>query len=160
VQVPKQSGFTACFHYKGSCRSCPYFNEQLHAPVRLLVVTENMDLRQRLLAQAERSRFKVEFASQGYDCSALVDRFRPEMVVIDCVLAADAVAALCMHLVSDPRVPGVRVVLATPKAGRGVERAAGVIGEVHHPFTLSDLERFVETPPEPEPDQAGESAIH
>ncbi|MBI5535155.1 MAG: excisionase family DNA-binding protein [Deltaproteobacteria bacterium] len=160
VQIPKQSGFQACFHYKGECRNCPYYNEVIHSPIKLLVVTDSMDMRQRLAAQAGRSRFKLDFASHGYDCSAQVDRFRPEMVLIDCALPADEVAALCMHLASDSRVPGVRVVLAVPKSGRPVEHAPGVVGSVAHPFALADLDRFIEETPEPEPEQESEQAIH
>jgi excisionase family DNA binding protein len=160
VQIPKTSGFQSCFHFKGECRDCPYFNEQLHAPVKLLVVTDSLELRQRLGAQATHSRFKVEFASHGYDCSAQVERVRPEMVLIDGALPADVVAGLCMHLVSDARVPGVRVVLALGRTGRVVAKAPGVVGEVQHPFDLSDLERFVDMVPEAVAQEEREPAIH
>jgi excisionase family DNA binding protein len=161
VQIPKQSGFQSCFHFKGECRHCPYYNEQLHAPIKLLVVTDSIELRQRLSSQTTRSRFKVEFATHGYDCSAQVDRFRPEMVVIDCSLPADEVAGLCMHLASDPRVPGVRLVLAVNRSGRAIDRAPGVIGHIQHPFGLADLEPFVDATPEPAPEEEqGELAIH
>jgi excisionase family DNA binding protein len=160
VQIPKQSGFHGCFHYKGDCRSCPYYNEQLQAPVKVLVVSDSMDLRQRLLAQASRTRFKLEFAAHGYDCSAQVERFRPEMVVIDCALSAAVVAGLCMHLVSDPRVPGIKVVLAQARAGRSVDRAPGVVGELRHPFELTELERFVDMAPEAEQEAEAEPAVH
>ena len=161
VQIPKQSGFQSCFHFKGDCRNCAYYNDQLHAPIKLLVVTDSAELRQRLLAQSARSRFKVEFASHGYDCSAQVERVRPEMVLIDCALPADVIAGLCMHLVSDARVPWVRVVLATSRTARPLARAPGVVGEVQHPFELSDLEPFADMAPEvAEDSEQGEPVIH
>lgn len=140
ARYPKEAGFNSCFHNKGPCSSCPFFREKQKAPVRLLVVSDNAELRRRLATQAEtQTRFRVEFAAHGYDCSAQVDRFRPEMVLIDGTLPVDQCAGLCMHLASDPRIPGVKIIMASPRTGRVVDRAPGVVGEVAHPVSLDDV---------------------
>lgn len=144
MRYPKEAGFTACFHVKTTCDACEYFRERQHAPVRLLIVTDSAELRRRVSAGVEaQSRFRVEFASHGYDCSLQVERFRPELVVIDGSLAVDECAALCTHLANDVRIPGVKIVLAATRAGKVMERAPGVVGEVGSGFELRDLLAWV-----------------
>ena len=148
VQVPKQSGFVSCFHFKGECGRCPYYVELLHAPVSLLVVTDSLALRQRLTAQGSGTRFRLEFAAHD-ECFAHWERLRPQLVVIDGGLSPDRVAVLCARLASSPRAEGLRIVLAQDRPGRLLDRAPGVVGEIRPSFSLADLEPFVDFAAEP-----------
>ncbi|GAG83936.1 unnamed protein product, partial [marine sediment metagenome] len=42
----------------------------------------------------------------------LVETFRPDYAVIDCALGPERSRDICNHLVEDPRVPFVRVIMA------------------------------------------------
>ena len=146
TRYPKEAGFHSCFAFKGPCAECPYFQTHRRHSIKLLIVTDQAELRERLAAEAEHTRFRVEFASHAYDCSALVDRFRPSYVVVDCTMPVDTYASLCAHLSSDPRIPGVKILLAVGRRGSAVgTKLPGVVGELRHPFGMADLEKLLPT---------------
>lgn len=150
-----------CAHREDAAESAPLVQistkprSQAKSPdgaCKVLVVTDSADLRARLLGQISGSGLVLEFATQGYECSALVGRFQPEMVVVDCGLPLADVEELCGHLAADPRVPGLRMVLASSDARGCVKGSSSVVAELPRTFNLSDLETLmgsaalVETP--------------
>ena len=110
----------------------------------MLVVTDSVRMRSRLTADADASMLHLEFASCEYECSAVVDDFRPEFVVVDGTFSTQACSDLCSHLANDPRIPGVRIIFAAPQGSHeSVASGLNVIGQLEQPFTLMDLEHFI-----------------
>jgi excisionase family DNA binding protein len=95
-----------------TCAECAYYQEVVNRSRRVLIVTESDELRQRVQRDSLDSRLVIEFASSEYECSSVCHEFRPEYVVIDGSLPEPVRARLCSHLASDPRVPGVQIILA------------------------------------------------
>ncbi len=158
---PKEMGFTTCFAFKGRCRDCGYYRTQVHAPVRLLVVTDDTLLRDRLSAETGQSRYQVEFCSNAYDCSSTIERFRPEIVLLDGALAVEFRTEMCTRLSTDPRVPDVRIVQTAPPGRPRSKRPVAIVLELPASFTLDDLDRAIATIDEgDEAAMAGQSPVH
>ena len=138
--LPSTAGFAGTY-CKTSCEDCAYY-QQIHGGRRkVLVVTDSVRLRTRLQSESAAVGIEVEFATCEYECSALVDGFRPQLVVIDCALPADTCTDLCSHLATDPRVPGVQIVLATQEGAGGDEKPAERrSNRLPRTFALADLE--------------------
>ncbi|MBI5115729.1 excisionase family DNA-binding protein [Candidatus Poribacteria bacterium] len=134
----KGSGATCC---PLSCEECSYYIHRKQQPVNVLVFTDNEELRQSLKRDSIQSRLRLQFTSCEYDCSLIVDSFRPECVVVDCAMELSVCEELCQHLAQDPRIPGVRIVLAIPwHAQCETKLKDDNIIVVEQPLRLADLE--------------------
>jgi excisionase family DNA binding protein len=111
-QLSEESGFQGIF-CKASCEKCPYYVQQASAPLNILIISDRIE-RQLAAREQDSSRLKVRFASCEYECSLLVDTFRPDFVILDCGMNLDKSRELCEHLRSDPRIPGVRIITVVP----------------------------------------------
>ena len=109
-----------------------------------MIFTNNEALKNSLAKESKSSKLRMKFTSCEYDCSLLVDSFRPEYVVVDCAEESVEFEELCGHLMNDPRIAGVKIILALP-AGKKCETGLGEsVAVINHPFTPNDLEVFVE----------------
>ncbi|MBI5117517.1 excisionase family DNA-binding protein [Candidatus Poribacteria bacterium] len=137
----KGEGATCC---QTDCEECSYYREQRQRPINVLVFTDNALLRGILTKQASSTRFRFQFASCEYDCSLVVDSFRPEYVIVDCVTDLEKCEELCRHLACDPRIPGVEIILAVPRDKNIETNLVGGITVIEQPFCIADIEKRVE----------------
>lgn len=132
-------------HCTTTCEECAYFNDVVLRPRRVIVVTESEGLMKRLRRDRSRTRLEIEFARSEYECSAICEDFRPEVVVLDGALEERVRASLCSHLAADSRVPGVQIIVAVP--GNGAEAADPTDVDLNRAlprmFSLSDLEEYI-----------------
>ena len=120
---------------KKTCDDCDYFRIVHLQAANVLTITDNEQLVRHLRETAAQGRFNVEFADCEYTCSAAVDRFRPDFVVIDCSLGPDVVRDMIAHLQVDPRIPGVRVILAVGPGEVVQECDKAVFARIEKPFS-------------------------
>jgi len=141
--LPSEAGFSGKY-CKTSCEDCAYYQEMMLYSIKVLIVTTSAELRRRLSAEAPNSRLVLQFAGSEYECSAELDDFSPEYVVIDGSLPDETRASLCSHLARDPRIPGVRILLAVQNplssAAHPVRHVNGALPWV---FSLADLEEHI-----------------
>jgi excisionase family DNA binding protein len=141
--LPSEAGFSGTY-CKTSCDECDYYQEMMLHSINVLIVTKSADLRRRLSADASTSRFVLQFAGSEYECSAELDDFSPEYVVIDGSLPDETRASLCSHLAGDPRIPGVRIVLAVQNpCSSAANTGRHVNGALPQVFSLADLEEHI-----------------
>jgi len=110
-------------HCRTSCRDCAYYRRVQGLATHVLVISTDESLIRRLGADPVKE-LELQFARSGYEASAIIHTFRPGFVVVDRELAGPDDRGLLQCLGSDPRIPGVRIIMA-------VRRAAG--------FRLSDF---------------------
>jgi hypothetical protein len=127
-RLPRDSGFEGLF-CEESCERCLYYHEHVVSPLNILLITSREELKV-LAAGRETSAVRIRLASCEYECSFVVDAFRPDVVVIDCVSQAERAKELCEHLIADPRIPNAKVVAILPATAATQESdlPAGVIG--------------------------------
>jgi excisionase family DNA binding protein len=120
-----------------SCDKCSYLRYQLGRPFRVLVITDDTSRKEALLKEEDQKRINLQFATCEYECSLLIERFRPDFVVVDCAMQKDKCRELCNHLADDPRLQGNTIILATPPRKLDLSYPGTV--RIKHPFTLEDL---------------------
>ena len=120
-----------------SCEDCPYYRRVMGLPTRVLVVTADDGLERSLRAGGEEG-WECRYARTGYEASAIISAFHPLIAVVDVEVDRGGGVDLVAQLETDPRLHGLRIVLAV--ARRGARLPQGLAVEVlRKPFGLSDL---------------------
>ena len=109
-----------------------------------VVVTDDPELTQKLKLEALSAPFNLEIADCEYQCSALVNDFRPDFAFVDCSIGKEATRDISFHLAEDPRIPFVRVILAGAEGDFPVECEQGVFARIERPFSIRDISQCVE----------------
>jgi len=137
IHVPRSLGFKG----KGcpeSCERCAYFHYHMGRPFKILVITDNAKCRKALTSYAGVHNLNFQFVSCEYESSFVIDRFRPDFVVVDCAMEQQKCRELCHHLANDPRIPGTTLILASPRR-RPPLSISGAL-RIQNPILLPELE--------------------
>lgn len=122
-----------------SCAECDYYQAVQRQGKSVLVVTDNQDLAASLLAGAEGLGVRLEVTDCEYKCSAVVEVLRPDYVVIDCSLGPEVSRDICHHVLQDPRIPYVRVIMAGEQAEFPEGCDKQVFARLEKPFNVKDI---------------------
>ena len=128
---------------KGTCDECDYYQIVRRQKTNVLLLTQNEMLANQLKEDAESRAFALETADCEYSCSALIEGFRPDYAVIDCALGPDTSRDLCKHLVSDPRIPFVRVIMAAEAHELPRDCDHQVFATIHKPLRIEGLSGLI-----------------
>jgi excisionase family DNA binding protein len=133
---------------QNSCEDCAYYQRVKGLKIHVLVITQDRDLTE-LLAGEESSNLSLRVVHNVYEASAAIHDFRPAFAVVDHDLFRDSCQELTGLLTSDPRVPGLRVVLAVSAARRGRRKNldTGAVAVLVKPFGLDLLTDVVQGQP-------------
>lgn len=122
-----------------SCDQCDYFRTVHEQATNVLVVTDKKDVAASLKGQADSAPFSLEITNCEYNCSALVEVFRPDYVVIDCSLGKERSRDICSHLKEDPRIPFVRVIMAGDHESFPEECDKQVFARLERPLDIKEI---------------------
>jgi excisionase family DNA binding protein len=123
----------------GGCWNCQYFHNVCEEATGLLFVTNDEALGASLKKEAESRKFKIEIADCGYACSALVEQFRPDYILVDCGMGKEAVRHMIRHLMEDSRIPRIRVILAGDKEEIPDGCNSHTFTHIEKPFGIEDV---------------------
>lgn len=140
VKIKQEIGHKK-FFCEGSCRSCEYFHAVSEAATRVLVVTGDDNLAASLKKNMDRRKFEIEIADCGYTCSAILEMFKPDCILIDCSIGLDTVWHLGRHLIKDSRISMSRLILAAGKGKFPADWDTGLFECIEKPFGIEELER-------------------
>ena len=122
---------------RGSCDDCGYYRRVHGLAANVLVITSDDNLIDQLSGEEDQD-VRLRFARNAYEASAMIHDFRPAFAVIDMEHDSAADTELLDCLASDPRMPGLRVVLVVPPetSGRKDRRPENelVVGILQKPF--------------------------
>lgn len=126
-----------------SCEDCVYFRRVHQLATNILVISSDPELISRLAAEPS-SNLSIRFARNAYDASAMIQDFRPGFVILDDDLWRD-VSELVDCLASDPRVPGLRVILAvrTSRQRNAARARKGIAAVLEKPFDAGRVEAVI-----------------
>lgn len=138
AKLHPEIGHTKLF-CKGNCVDCDYYRRVHLQATNVMVVTDDKYLIDALGRERVEAPYNLEITDCEYTCSALVDSFRPDYVVVDCAFGPERSGDICNHLAEDPRLPHVRVVMAVDEGlfPSGCDR--NVFARVQRPFNVSDI---------------------
>jgi hypothetical protein len=122
-----------------SCQDCVYYRRVTGRAVGVLVVTRDRRITE-CLAGEENENMTLRFAGNAYEASAVVQEFRPAFAVVDEGILAGGGSELLAWLANDPRLPGLRIILAMAPGRAARNRHARkdnlVVSVIKKPFTL------------------------
>jgi len=127
---------------ESSCEDCVYYRRVTGLATNVLVISPDEGLAERLAGSREQS-IALRFARNGYDASAMIHDFRPAFAVLDERLVTPGQSGLLESLAGDPRVPGLRIILAVSRATTSQKReeheSSLVTGVVEEPITVRKI---------------------
>jgi excisionase family DNA binding protein len=127
----------------GRCEDCDYFREMHGKTANVLVVTNDRTLASGLLAEADAAGFNLEITDCEYSCSAIINHFKPDFVIVDCLLGRHVSRQISHHINKDPRIPYVRVVFAGSKEDFTRKCDREVFAQIARPFDVKDIEECI-----------------
>ena len=138
VERAKEIGHNK-FFCKQTCQECNYYQVVHQQETNVLFVTDNQSLAKTLKKDATKLNLNFEITSCEYTTSALVDMFRPDYAIVDCSLGKQLTKDICDHLVEDPRIPFIRVVLAAAddEFPDGCDRE--IFARIEKPININDV---------------------
>ncbi len=127
----------------GTCDDCDYFREVHGQRTNVLVVTDDSGLTGGLIAGSTGAPFNLQIVDGEYTCSAVINHFRPDFAFVDCGLGVETSGNVCCHLLGDPRIPFVRVILAGADADFPIECQQGLLARISRPFGVEDISKCI-----------------
>jgi excisionase family DNA binding protein len=113
-ELPQEAGFAGLFCSK-ACSECDYFRIVHGQRPNVLILTDKQDLRNSINSVKNSIDFNLAATDGEYQCSMLIENFRPDFVIIDCPSDSFECASLIKHLTQDPRVPYVKIIVSGAK---------------------------------------------
>ena len=148
-QMASEAGHAKQF-CRSSCEDCEYYRRVRGLPTNVLVITPDETLLKRLAAE-EVHGITLRLARNAYEASAIVESFQAAFVVIDEELSPVGEPRLLESLSTDPRLPGVKIVLGVHgSAADARSRAEGndvAYAVIEKPFGMRRIEALVESYP-------------
>jgi excisionase family DNA binding protein len=120
---------------EGSCEDCVYYRRIQGMSTQVLFISSDEELMNRIEWVGDDS-VSLRFARNGYEASALVQEFRPEIAIIDMEGLPDQGFGLLDSIAADPRLPHIRVILVVPSEAMG-----RMLQRPRHRLVVSMLEK-------------------
>ncbi len=125
------------------CEDCDYYKEMHGKIANILIVTNDRVLTNNLIAEADGARFNLEITDCEYSCSAIINHFKPDFVIVDCILGRQVSRQISRHIMEDPRIPYVRVIFAGSKEEYARQCDREVFARITRPFAIGDIEECI-----------------
>ncbi len=133
-----------------TCQECIYFRRIKGLDTHVLVISQDKDFIGVLNSEKD-DRVSFRFAGNSYEASAAIHSFRPAFVVIDQNLNEAGCKDLIKSLADDPRIPGVKIILAVVRGRTGVKkdcpRGKVLDTEIEKPFSKRQFAALIESFP-------------
>ena len=136
--LPAEAGHARLF-CEGPCEDCEYYQLVSGQRPNVMVVTDKQKLKSSLEREAKDADYKLRFSDCEYRCSMMIEKLRPDYVVIDCSMGAERSRDFARLLDEDPRIPFVRIILSGNRQERPTECDKLVFAFIQRPFTASML---------------------
>lgn len=113
---------------------------------RVVVVDDDEDMRD-MMAHVLRERCEVATAPDGVEGLALIQRVRPDLVVLDLLMPRMHGFEVCRKIRSDDALLGTKVLISSSKSYTSDVRTAveesGADGYIIKPFRVADFQKRV-----------------
>jgi len=130
-----------------SCQDCVYYRRVMNLPTQVLLVSRDDQLTQSL-SEATVEGLSLRVAASGYQASTTIQSFRPAFAIVDEALIRSGETDLLRHLARDPRLSGLKIILAVPKGRterkRDQTRPEFLVSSIEKPFELREVQEIIE----------------
>ncbi|MEJ2110568.1 MAG: excisionase family DNA-binding protein [Acidobacteriota bacterium] len=145
VKIKQEIGHKK-FFCEGSCGSCEYFQTASEAAIRVLIITGDDNLVASLKEGTDIRKYEIEVADCGYTCSAVLEKFKPDCILIDCSIGLSKVSHIVRHLLKDHRVSASRMIMAGEKGKFPADCDKDLFECIEKPFDIEELKKRFHSP--------------
>lgn len=138
IRLAPEAGHAKLF-CKKTCEQCDYYLRVHKQATNVLVVSNNQILTASLKRNSVKYPLNLEITDCEYACSALVEIFRPDFAVVDCSMGVERSRDISKHLMVDPRIPYIRVILAANSDEFPKECDKEIFARIEKPFDMEDI---------------------
>ncbi len=141
-QLPKGHSKSFC---SISCEECDYYQLVKQQKANVLFVTDKDSLRDSLESEKEEASFNLKFTDCEYNCSMLIEDYRPDYVHIDCSLGKERSLDFAKQLRIDPRIPFVRIILVGKRHEIPDECDKEVFALIESPISVKLMSNMIDS---------------
>lgn len=98
---------------KSTCTECEYYKLVSGQGFNVILLAESRRLFKDWGHLEDIDDIHIQHAGSEYECSFMIERFRPDYIVVDCSLGKRRTATVIRNLFNDARIPIVRIILAS-----------------------------------------------
>jgi len=136
--IPEEFGHLK-LHCRTDCSECEYYNIMKGNSTSVLIISHIGRVIRKLNSDKNDQDLVIRFTKNGYDCSLLIEKFRPDYAIIDCNFGESRAKELCMNLINDERIPFTRILVTSQSASLDEYCRGKVFGWIKKPFTYKQL---------------------
>ena len=136
--IPEQFGHLK-LQCHSNCSDCDYFEKVIGQGTSVLIVTRNRHLQHSVLGDAKKADVILQIVSDEYECAAILDKFRPDYIVVDCASGKTRTEDICRHLSNDERIPFTKIILTSRNDYNKNCFEGRIFGWIKKPFTFTQL---------------------
>ncbi|MFZ5980102.1 MAG: MerR family transcriptional regulator [Candidatus Zixiibacteriota bacterium] len=125
---------------KSDCTDCDYYHMVKEQGLNIIMLSDSGPFIKDAESINDHEGYEIKFARSEYDCAFLIEKFRPDYIVIDCSYGKKRTGAICTNLFNDPRIPVPRIILASKTKKLTEYCDKEVFGWIRKPFTFQQLE--------------------
>jgi len=142
-EIPEEFGHLRLF-CETSCDACDFY-QLTHRQARSgLVISKSRDWLDRLSEETVDPSFQLKFASSEYEAAAIIEKFRPDYIVLDCSFGKVRTREICQLLTKDVRIPFTRIILTSPKPKWRDDCDSEIFAWIKKPFSVRQLTELIE----------------
>lgn len=127
-----------------SCEDCDYYHLMEGTKNNILIVSESKRLLKDENQLKQKKSLNVQFVDNEYECSQLIEKYRPDYIIVDVSFGKKRTATFCNHLFNDPRIPVARIVVASKTKEMEKYCDREIFGWIRTPFTTDDLKDYID----------------
>jgi len=142
IQLPAESGH-AKLHCHGACYDCEYYRVVKGQRLNVLLIVGQEKLKNEIESNISRFDYNLQIADSEYNCSMMVENFRPDYVIIDCSIGKKECGSFTRHLFEDPRIPYIKIILVGDSHDIPSECNGLIFAVMKEPFSLNELENLI-----------------
>ncbi|MCP4633424.1 MAG: excisionase family DNA-binding protein [candidate division Zixibacteria bacterium] len=143
-RLPSEVGHQKMF-CKNTCDDCDYYRVVIGQKLNVLVVTNQEQIIEGLRTGRKQFDHNLRIVANGYECSMVVESLRPDYVVLDSKLGMERCSVLVSNLSKDPRIPFVKIIIASDSTELPAECDKTIFAIINIPFSIRDLNRLIGT---------------
>lgn len=124
---------------RSTCTDCDYYKMVNGQELNVILLSESGRLVRDWQRDGNTNGLQLRIAETEYECSSIIQTFRPDYIVVDCSLGKRRTAAVCRNLFNDTRIPVVRIILASKTKQLKQYCDKEICGWITRPFTVLQL---------------------
>jgi len=128
---------------ESTCTECDYFNMVSGHGHTVILLGESRRFFRDWGHLENVEDLQIRFAESEYECSFIIEKFRPDYIVIDCSLGKKRTATVVRNLFNDARIPVVRIILASRTKQLKEYCDKQTCGWITKPFGIEQLRQCI-----------------